>query len=531
MSLELVGTAAPEGFAAKIPGAARAAEAGALKVLIVVGHPRRQSLCQALAGAYGAGARRAGANVCELRLAEFSFDPHVRSFDPTVQPVEESIVHARALLAWADHIVFVYPTWWGTMPALLKGFLDRVLAPGFAFTENERGYVPLLGGKSAELLTTMDTPRWVYRWIYGAPGHKAMARATLGFCGIEVVRVAGFGTVKGSSLEERQAWLEQAQRRGLQLRAGALPWRRAILRKAAAWLQALRLQFYPMTWLAYGIGALAATGSPGAVLPVAFWWGLACLFFIEVAAVLTNERYDFDTDRLNQNFGPFTGGSRVLVDGKLSVHEVSYGIAAALGLAAASGAALMVAIGPNLSALFALIVLTVLALGYTAPPLELSYRGLGELDVGITHSLGAVLCGFVFQGGTWSAPGPWLLSLPLGLAVLPSITLSGVPDHDADRLAGKGSLAVRAGVPGAYLIAAICTVLAAAAAIMLAHASRVAQVFAGIEYGVLPHAVVLLVLLAAHIQRNAGARRIDALMAVALSYILWFALVPLVNLM
>jgi hypothetical protein len=79
------------------------------------------------------------------------------------------------------------------------------------------------------------------------------------------------------------------------------------------------------------------------------------------------------------------------------------------------------------------------------------------------------------------------------------------------RLAGKGSLAVRAGVPAAHLIAAICTVLAAAAAaIMLAHAPRVAQVFAGIEYGVLPHVVVLLVLLAAHLQRNAGARLIDA---------------------
>jgi putative NADPH-quinone reductase/1,4-dihydroxy-2-naphthoate octaprenyltransferase len=531
MSLELVGAAVPEGPAAEVRGEARAPEAGALKVLIVVGHPRRQSLCQALAGAYGAGARRAGANVCELRLADLSFDPHVRSFDPTVQPVEESIARARTLLTWADHIVFVYPTWWGTMPALLKGFLDRALAPGFAFAENGRGYVPLLGGKSAELLTTMDTPRWVYRWIYGAPGHKAMARATLGFCGIQVGRVASFGAVKDSSLEQRQAWLEQAQRRGLQLRAGVLPRRRAILKKATAWLQALRLQFYPMTWLAYGMGALAATEPAGAVLPVAFGWGLACLFFIEVAAVLTNERYDLDTDRLNRNFGPFTGGSRVLVDGKLSAREIGYGIAAALGLAAASGAALMGAIGPNLSALLALLVLTVMALGYTAPPLELSYRGLGELDVGLTHSLGAVLCGFVFQGGTWSAPGPWLLSLPLGLAVLPSITLSGVPDHDADRLAGKGSLAVRAGMPGAYLIAAICTVLSAAAAVTLAHAPGVAQAFAGIEYGVLPHAALLLVLLAAHLQRDAGARRIDALMAVALSYILWFALVPLVNLM
>ena len=56
----------------------------------------------------------------------------MRSFDPLVQPVEKDLLQARRLISWADHIVFVYPTWWGTMPALLKGFLDRVLAPDFA---------------------------------------------------------------------------------------------------------------------------------------------------------------------------------------------------------------------------------------------------------------------------------------------------------------------------------------------------------------------------------------------------------------
>jgi 1,4-dihydroxy-2-naphthoate polyprenyltransferase len=163
--------------------------------------------------------------------------------------------------------------------------------------------------------------------------------------------------------------------------------------------------------------------------------------------------------------------------------------------------------------------------------LRLSYRGLGELDVGITHSLCAVLCGFVFQGGAWAAAEPWLLSLPLGLAVLPSITRAGVPDHDADRQAGKGTLAVRAGVLGAYALAAGGTVLAAAAATLLTQVPAAARAFAGIEYGVLPHAAVLLVMLAAYGRQNAGARRIDGLMIVALSYILWFALIPLLNLL
>jgi 1,4-dihydroxy-2-naphthoate octaprenyltransferase len=528
MSLDLVRDTVLEGHPQGDPLAARA---GALKVLIVVGHPRRQSLCQALASAYGSGARRAGAEIRELRLAELSFDPNLRSFDPVRQAVEDDIAAARAMLAWAEHVVFVYPTWWGTMPAVLKGFLDRVLTPGFAFGENERGFVPLLTGRSAELLTTMDTPRWVYRWIYGAPGHRAMARAILRFCGIEVVRVASFGPVKDSGLAQRRAWLQRAQQRGRELRAGVHPPHRAVLKKAGAWLQALRLQFYPMAWLAYGLGALAAVQPAGAFRPAAFWWGLACLFFIEAAAVLTNERCDFDTDRRNRNFGPFTGGSRVLVDGKLSPREIDYGIAAALGLAAISGAGLAAAVGANLVAALALVLLTVLGLGYSAPPLRLSYRGLGELDVGITHSLCAVLCGFVFQGGAWAAAEPWLLSLPLGLAVLPSITRAGVPDHDADRQAGKGTLAVRAGVPGAYALAAGGTVLAAAAATLLTQVPAAARAFAGIEYGVLPHAAVLLVMLAAYGRQNAGARRIDGLMIVALSYILWFALIPLLNLL
>lgn len=530
MSLELVGGAASERAAADFDEVARKPAAGALKVLIVVGHPRRQSLCQALASAYGSGARRAGADVRELRLAELRFDPDVRSFDPSAQAVEKDIARGRALIAWADHVVFVYPTWWGTMPAVLKGFLDRVLAPGFAFSENERGFAPLLRGRSAELLTTMDTPRWVYRWIYGAPGHKAMARAILGFCGIEVARVASFGPVKDSSVAQRREWLALAQARGWQLQGGVFPRHRRISRKAVAWLQALRLQFYPMAWLAYWLGALVAVRPDGAFQTAAFWWGLACLFFIEAAAVLTNEYFDVDTDRRNRNFGPFNGGSRVLIDGKLTAREVRLGIAGVLGLAAGSGMALMIAIGPNPVVLVALLVLTVLALGYTAPPMKLSYRGLGELDVGITHSFGVALCGFVFQGGAWSAPEPWLLALPLCLAVLPSITLSGVPDHDADRLAGKGTLAVRTGIRGACLIAANCTALAAAAAIVLAHVPGLAPLFAGIEFGVLPHAAVLLIMLAAPVRHDHDAGRIDGLMAVALSYILWFAAIPLLNL-
>jgi 1,4-dihydroxy-2-naphthoate polyprenyltransferase len=500
-----------------------------LKVLVVVGHPRRLSLAGALAAAYAAWAARAGAAVELLELAALEFDPHVRTRVFAHQSVEPDLERAAALIAWADHLVFVYPTWWGTMPALLKGFLDRILAPGFAFEETGRsGYRPLLGGKTAELLTTTDTPGWVWRWIYGAPGDRAMARAVLGFCGIEVARIRRFGPVRSSSPERRRAWIGAAEAAGARLHEGPFSGAQRGRRKLTTWLRAIRLQFYPMTWLGYTIGALAAATITGRIDAGAFWWGLLCLFFIEVSAVLANEQFDFETDRLNRNFGPFTGGSRVLTTGALSFREVRHGLAAALGLALLSAVALIAGTGASgASAGPLLAAMTVLALGYTVPPAKLCYRGLGELDVGLTHSTGVIVAGFIFQGGTWSAGLPWLLSLPLLLSVLPGITLSGVPDHDADRAVGKRTLAVRAGIRGAYAIAALCTVLAAGLALALERLPVLAPLLGGIGYGVLPHALLLLLMLAARTRRPPQAERIDGLMVVSLTYILWFVAVPL----
>ena len=508
-------------------------EASPLRVLIIVGHPRKGSFCGALANAYRAGAVRAGAEVRVLWLADLRFDPDVRSFDPAVQRVEDDVRRGRQLITWADHLAFVYPTWWGTMPALLKGFLDRVLAPGFAFEDRPggQGWRKLLRGKSADLVTTMDTPGWAYRWIYRAPGHNAMRRAILGFCGIATARVLSFGPIKDCQPAQRQAWLAAAEDRGRALRGGALSLPRKLGQKLAATLQAIRLQFYPMTWLAYLLGALGAAGALSGIEAAPFWLGLLSLFFLEVATVLSNELLDLETDRRNLNYGPFNGGSRVLVDGIMNEREVRAGIMVALGLFLLC-TTLLLALSPRPGASgLVLGAMAVLALGYTVPPLKLSYRGLGELDVGLTHATGAILCGFVFQGGTLADAWPWLVSLPLGMAILPSITLSGVPDRDADRAAGKGTLAVRLGVRGAYWIAAIATLLSAAAALVLQHVALVGPLFRGIEFAILPHAALLLWLLAREAGNERGAVRIDGLMVAALTYLMWFVLVPLWHLL
>jgi 4-hydroxybenzoate polyprenyltransferase len=284
-----------------------------------------------------------------------------------------------------------------------------------------------------------------------------------------------------------------------------------------------------MTWLAYLLGALLASIG-GALDHAAFWWGLATLFFLEAATVFANDLQDFESDRINQNFGPFTGGSRVLVDGMLRVGQVKRAIGAVAGLGLlCAGGVLATTTAPWASGAI-LLAIAVLAIGYTAPSLKLSYRGLGELDVGVTHATGAVLCGFVFQGGALADPAPWLLSLPLALAVLPSIILAGVPDREADLTIGKGTLAVRFGPRAALVLAGGFALLASAAALVLLWAAPVGGVLAGIEYLAPLHAMLLLLLLARQAPHADHLARIDGLMVAALTYMLWFVLVPLQHL-
>jgi putative NADPH-quinone reductase/1,4-dihydroxy-2-naphthoate octaprenyltransferase len=501
---------------------------GPPRVLVVLGHPRRGSLCDALADAYVAGAEMAGADVRRLTVSELGFEPDVLVPSPRDQMLEPGIAEAVELVAWAEHLVFVFPTWWGTMPACLKGFLDRVFMPGFAFEDREdgEGWDKLLTGKTAHLLTTMDTPPFVYRWIYRAPGLNALARATLGFCGIGPVRSTIFGPVKPASPAERAAWIEKARHEGLALRHGALTPGQRLRRGLAAWLQSFRLQFHPMAWAAYGIGAAGAWHATGRFSWLAFWLGLACLFFLELATVFTNDEFDYESDVRNRHHGPFTGGSRVLVDGTISFASMQIAVLMALGSFLAAGLALAIVI-PPFPSLFILAALGVLAIGYTVPPLKLCWRGLGEIDVGVTHSLGVVLCGYAFQGGAWTNPWPWLVAVPLFFAILPAITLSGIPDHAADRAVGKGTIAVRLGPRAAVRVAQTATALAAVMALALLPRLIDGDVLPPIVLLIVPYATLQIVVLERYLRRRLEPRRIDGLMAMALTYILWFVAIPL----
>lgn len=507
-----------------------------MNVLVVLGHPRTDSFCGALARAYREGAVDAGADVEELAVADLDFDVDVHTECPSDQFMERDLREAQERIRWADHLVFVYPNWWGTMPALLKGFFDRVFTPGFAFSFYEgdegEGWRKLLKGKTAELIVTMDTPPWVYRWIYRRPGTNAVKRATLGFVGIRTTRVTNVGVVEDSSPERREEWLNEATRLGRSLSDGPEPEPVRAKRKVVTWLKALRLQFYPMSWVAYTVGALAATGSGAVFTSVTYWVGFLFLFFLEAATVLSNEYFDYPTDRRNGFAGPFTGGSRVLVDGELGFDDLRGGIRNALLLAAGFGAVVLAfGAGPSPTAAAVMAVLSVLALGYTVPPLKLAYRTLGELDVAVTHSIGVMLCGYVFMSGAWHDLRPWLLSLPFLLAIVPAIALAGVPDYAADRAVGKKTLAVRFGIGGAVLVAKGATLLAALTAVLWQLLGVVPDAYGPLVYLSVPHALLLVWFLHTRLGEQSAPRRVDGLMAASLSYLCWFGVVPLVGLL
>ncbi|MDP2226012.1 MAG: NAD(P)H-dependent oxidoreductase [Moraxellaceae bacterium] len=184
------------------------------KVLVVLGHPSGESFCAALATTAVEALTAAGAEVRLQALGELAFDPVLREGYRGEQALEPDLQTARDDILWAEHLVFVYPTWWGAMPALLKGFVDRIFLPGFAFRYRKGSplWDRLLAGRSAHLVVTLDTPSWYYRWVYGNAGYKVMQRNILEFSGIRPVRITAFAPLRQSTDAQREKWLAQLRR-------------------------------------------------------------------------------------------------------------------------------------------------------------------------------------------------------------------------------------------------------------------------------------------------------------------------------
>ncbi len=185
-------------------------------ILVIHAHPEPDSFGSALAHAYEQGAREAGAAVDTLRLADLTFAPVLRTRDQGGQPLEADLQAARRAIEAAEHLVIEFPVWWASMPALLKGFIDRTFLPGWAYRYEDGSAVPkgLLAGRSARVIATMDSPRWWYRWKHGRAAHRALVQATLHFVGIERVAETTIYRVRDLDETKRAAWIERVRALG-----------------------------------------------------------------------------------------------------------------------------------------------------------------------------------------------------------------------------------------------------------------------------------------------------------------------------
>jgi 1,4-dihydroxy-2-naphthoate polyprenyltransferase len=251
---------------------------------------------------------------------------------------------------------------------------------------------------------------------------------------------------------------------------------------------------------------------------------------MEVCTVLVNEYFDFRTDKLNQNWSAYTGGSRVLVDGLLSFRQIRTAIFITLCLLILSTVLLFFQNSgnePAWSVVGILLLGLFLGVGYTAPPMKFCYRGLGELVVAATNGPYVLLAGFFFQTRSFNSPLPWLLCMPLFLAVFAAITISALPDYSADKAVSKRTLAVLFGPRNASALAVVSTIFAASSNGLLLTNGYLRSAGTVLLAITVPHAAVLGVSLLTVIRRPLFDRRIDGIMRLALLFILWFGLIPL----
>lgn len=190
------------------------------KIAIINGHPNKESFNVGVIEAYKQGARQAGAEVKEIVIADLNFNPNLQFGYQKRMELEPDLIKAWEIIQWADHLVWVHPVWWGGLPAITKGFIDRLFLSGMAYKyrENSIWWDKLLKGKTGHIITTLDQPGWYYRLMYGRPSVNQLKKSTLEFCGVKPVKVTYIGIIRNSKEEQRVQWLQKIKKLGEKLK-------------------------------------------------------------------------------------------------------------------------------------------------------------------------------------------------------------------------------------------------------------------------------------------------------------------------
>jgi NAD(P)H dehydrogenase (quinone) len=190
-----------------------------MHVMVVLAHPRLDSLNAAVCEALCDGLRETGHTIDLADLNAEGFDPVLRG--PELDqlgtgPSCKDVVAYQKRVLLADALAFIFPVWWFGLPAILKGFIDRVFQEGFAFKFTSRGRAcGLLAHKNALVICTAGASSSLYRLFrFGRPLEKTFVEWTLKTCGIRTVRQVIFHDVKNVNAATRARYLKQVKRLG-----------------------------------------------------------------------------------------------------------------------------------------------------------------------------------------------------------------------------------------------------------------------------------------------------------------------------
>lgn len=182
----------------------------AKKILLLLGNPDTESYSGKIADTYEAAALEAGNEVRRVNLGSITFDPILHKGYKVIQELEPDLLMLQELWRWADHTVIVYPNWWNTMPALLKGMFDRMWIPGFAFNfdKQTKKLIQRLTGKTARVIIIAGTHSPFQTWWKFGDYTNEIQHGILEFSGIKT-KVSAYGPSDRVSPEVREKWLRE----------------------------------------------------------------------------------------------------------------------------------------------------------------------------------------------------------------------------------------------------------------------------------------------------------------------------------
>jgi putative NADPH-quinone reductase/1,4-dihydroxy-2-naphthoate octaprenyltransferase len=416
------------------------------KFLVVFSHPKENSLAYAIREAVIKGLKKIRAEVRVQDLYREKFNPLLYDIDENEK--DQVTVKMKEDVVWADGIVFIAPLWWAGIPAMLKGYFDRIFTEHFAFQYNQAGIpVGLLKNKKAVLIGTCDTPPLLAKFSKTSLGFKSVIRGVLKLSGIKDSKFILFGSVTNSTEKQREKWIKRAMAIGEKFaRPDSLI--RKMNKRIFLLIRAIRLPLYSFVFtsilLGSAIGASVAHNFSWRGFGLAIFLGLLC----HTAVSYSNEVADEHADKININRTIFNGGTGLMAEGLITKRTLNWGwiITSLLSLFIAS--LMVLRFNYHWLLFMGIAVGLFLGLQYSFYPLRFSRIGLGEIAAFIGYGVPMMLVGLALQvenpamSQVTSGFRFFLLSLPISLSVFVTLCLTQIPDTDADKETGKKSISV-----------------------------------------------------------------------------------------